>query len=190
VNKICIDCGYGMNKEIFGLIKTLEEENNLAIGEKVREKLMALRFNVYMIRTNNDYLPIKERIRRIEDSGAEVAIIIDPNWSENPNQKGIETYYGDGGIFGELLAKKIQKELVTSTHLYNRGFLRSSDKAQEDIFLLTNCKVTTIVTLLGFFSNPYERKLLLGERFRENISTAMVKGICKYFDIKKSPLGY
>ncbi len=188
MKKICIDCGYGINEEIFKRANLMEGSSNIIMAKKVGEKLTGLGFIVHMTRNRNEYIPLSERLKRIKNSGAEASITIDTNWSENSNQKGIETYYGDGSKSGELLAKKIQKELTMSTHLYNRGFLCSSSKNPEGIYLLTNCMMTSVITLLGFYSNPYERELYLKEEFKEAASAALVRGICKYFDIKIKPL--
>ena len=171
-----------MKEEIVEIANLLEGNRNMVFAKKVEEKLTELGFTVYLTRNNDEYITINERIRRIEDFKAEAAIAIDTNWSQNPNQKGIETYYGNNKP-GELLAKKIQKELVKSTHLYNRGFLPSSNKAPQSIYLLTNCMVTTVVTLLGFNSNPHERELHSQEEFVDIASTAFARGIYKYFDI-------
>lgn len=186
MKKICIDCGYGMKEEKVEIENLLEGNSNMVLAKKVEEKLTELGFTVYMTRNSNEYITLNERLRRIENSGAEVAITIDTNWSQNPNQKGIETYYGNSKS-GELLAKKIQKELVKATQLYNRGFLPSSNKNLESIYLLTNCMVTTVITLLGFHSNPYERELHSQEEFMDIASTALARGIFKYFDIKIKP---
>lgn len=187
MRKVCIDCGYGMGYGVSTEMNTIEGNNNLIIGERVAKKLSELRFAVSMTRNNNEYITLEERLKRIEDSKAKIAISIDVNWSQNPNQKGVETYYGKTSKTGDLLAKRVQKELIIATQLYNRGFLCSSDKNYKGIFFLTNSKVVTVITLIGFYSNTYERELRLQEKFKERVSMAVAEGICKYFDINIKP---
>lgn len=189
MKKICLDCGFGMGEEIYKIKGSLEGINNLKLAEKTAKKLVNSGFIVVMTRTKDEYMLLEERIRRIEESEADIAISIDSNWSNNPNQKGIETYYGDYE-FGELFAKKIHKELINSTRLYNRGFIFSSDQIKNDIYLLTKSKVRTIVILLGFYTNPTEREMLLGEELKEKFSDALVNGVIKYLNNNKKAIQY
>lgn len=143
MKKICIDCGYGINEEIFKIANLMEGSSNIIMAKKVGEKLTGLGFVVHMTRNSNEYIPLSERLKRIKNSGAEASITIDTNWSENSNQKGIETYYGDGSKSGELLAKKDTKRVNNvNSSVQQRFFMQlkqesgghiSSDKLYDDI---------------------------------------------------------
>lgn len=172
---VFIDWGYGIGEEVFSSYK---------IGEKLYNKLELSGISVGMRPITNTVISLEERISLIEHTKADILICIDSNWSENANQKGIETYYNASSIKGELLAKKVQRELIKATNLYNRGIISYSDKTNPSISSLLKANETSIVTLIGFYSNPHERLKIEQDMFKERASLGILNGIKKLYKTK------
>ena len=172
MQKVFVDWGYGMGDEVFSCYK---------IGEKVFKELEILGIPVELRGESKSRISIEKRIREIQSSQANILISVDSNWSNNKNQKGIETYYNHMNKNGDLLAKKVQRELIKATNFYNRGIISCSNKTNEAVNALLQCNSTSIVALIGFYSNPYERLQMEQDKFRELISNSILKGLEKYF---------
>ena len=172
MQKVFIDWGYGMGDGFFSCYK---------IGEKLFRELEFLGIPAELRVESERRISIEKRIKEIKSSQANILISIDSNWSNNTNHKGIETYYNYMNKNGDLLAKKVQRELIKATNFYNRGIIGCSNKTNEIINSLLECNSTSIVSLVGFYSNPYERLLMEEDKFRDLISGSILKGLVKYF---------
>ena len=53
-------------------------------------------------------------------------------------------------------------------------------KADDDIYLLKDNKVPTVLVECGFLSNPEEERLLNDERYQEKVAFAIYSGILRY----------
>lgn len=169
---VYIDWGNGVGDEVF---------SSLHIAEKVYKKLGLMGIPVKMKAEEGNN--IQKRIYDIKISQADILISIDANWSENKNQKGIETYYNAMSKKGDLLAKKVQRELIKATGLYSRGIIGSGHETGSWVSSLLEANETSIITLIGFYSNPYERLQLEQDNFREMISDGIIKGLKRYMKI-------
>ncbi len=172
---VYIDWGYGIGEEAF---------SSFRIGEKLYNELKLLGASVGIRPISDTAVSVEERISLIEHANADILISIDTNWSENANQKGIETYYSASSKKGELLAKKVQRELIKATNLYNRGIISCSDKVNSVISRLIKANETSIVTLIGFYSNPHERLKIEQDMFKELASIGILNGIKELYKTK------
>ncbi|MCQ1528122.1 N-acetylmuramoyl-L-alanine amidase family protein [Lutispora saccharofermentans] len=174
MQKVYIDWGHGMGDEIF---------SSYPIGEKVLKKLEAIGIQAEIRPEDMNKISLEERISKIRESRAQILISIDSNWSENANQKGVETYYNTASKTGDLLAKKVQRELIKATNLYNRGIIGCDSKTNNEITTLLKANEISIVSLIGFSSNPHERLQIEQDKFKELISDGILKGISRYLNI-------
>ena len=55
-------------------------------------------------------------------------------------------------------------------------------KSREDIYLIKDNKIPSILIECGFLSNDKEAKLLADEEYQEKIAWAIYVGIQKYFN--------
>ncbi|SHI62550.1 N-acetylmuramoyl-L-alanine amidase family protein [Lutispora thermophila] len=173
--KIYIDWGYGVGYEDFDCYE---------IAKNMFDKLQNNGIPVNIRSRSGNKVSLEDRLSLIERSNADILIVIDVNWSDNTNQKGIETYYRDSSKRGELLAKKIQKELVKATKLYNRGIISCNNKTHPNIIRLIESNETAVVSLIGFYSNPYERLIMEQNQYKKMISDGICDGILEYLKIK------
>lgn len=171
---IYIDWGYGMGDESF---------SSYQIGEKIYKKLELMGVPAKMKAETEKEISLEKRVNEIKDSRADILIAIDSNWSENKNQKGIETYYSVMSKTGDLLAKKVQRELIKATGFYSRGIICPGNKTNSRITSLLEANETSIISLIGFYSNPHERLQLEQDSFKELISDGVIKGLKRYMKI-------
>ncbi|NLM43420.1 MAG: hypothetical protein GX201_05345, partial [Clostridiales bacterium] len=84
----------------------------------------------------------------------------------------------------ELLAKKIQRELIKATKFYNRGIINCSSKTNLTIRKLIESKDTSIIVLLGFYSNPHEKTEMNKNIFREQVANSILNSLKEFLKIK------
>ena len=175
MNQIYIDWGFGLGNEVYSC---------LDIGKKLLKKLEQNGIEAVMGHKNGKVIRLEQRIEMIKNSDADILISIDANWSDNSNQKGIETYYNTLSKDAELLAKKIQRELIKATKFYNRGIINCSSKTNLTIRKLIESKDTSIIVLLGFYSNPHEKTEMNKNIFREQVANSILNSLKEFLKIK------
>ena len=84
----------------------------------------------------------------------------------NSAAHGEETFYYPTSAKGKNLAECVQKSLLKSTELFNRGC-----KMRRDLHVLKCTKAPAVLVECAFISNPVEEKLL------KNYPEAFAKGI-------------
>lgn len=184
VKKVCIDPGHGgKDKGSTGVSGYIEANAVLDISLKLRDKLLALGFDVAMTREKDETVSLIQRIKTINTCGADVAVSIHTNASRNTSAHGIETFYSAFSKSSDMLAKFIQEEVVKETGLYNRGIKKKLNKDGKDFYyIIRNSKVPTVLIECGFATNELEGKLLSSSVFRERAAQGILNGIIKYFN--------
>ncbi len=74
-----------------------------------------------------------------------------------------------------LLADKVQKNLVATTHLLDRGV------KQAPYWVLWSVSMPSILIEMGFLSNPTEEKFLNAEKNKKEIAEAIYRGFASYY---------
>ena len=74
-----------------------------------------------------------------------------------------------------LLADKVQKNLVGTTHLLDRGV------KQAPYWVLWSVSMPSILIEMGFLSNPTEEKYLTDEQHKKDIANAIYRGFASYY---------
>ena len=74
-----------------------------------------------------------------------------------------------------LLADKVQKNLVGTTHLLDRGV------KQAPYWVLWSVSMPSILIEMGFLSNPTEEKFLTDEQHKKDIADAIYRGFASYY---------
>lgn len=74
-----------------------------------------------------------------------------------------------------LLADKVQKNLVGTTHLLDRGV------KQAPYWVLWSVSMPSILIEMGFLSNPTEEKYLTDEQHKKDIANAIYRGFVSYY---------
>jgi N-acetylmuramoyl-L-alanine amidase len=74
-----------------------------------------------------------------------------------------------------LLADKVQKNLIATTHLRDRGV------NQAGYWVLWAVSMPSILIEMGFLTNPTEEKYLSEEKHKEEIANAIFRGFASYY---------
>ena len=121
---------------------------------------------------------LKNRKKIIEESNADMFISIHLNaFSEHLKYYGAQTFYPAGKEDSVKLSKCIQDELKRVVDNTNNREI----KPRDDLYLLKDNKIPSVLIECGFLSNEKEAKLLNDEKYQEKIAWAIYAGIQKYF---------
>ena len=193
-NKIIVlDAGHGgidpgaMNKD-----KTiLEKDVNLEITKKLRDLLESSGATVIMTREKDVSLyqedgnktirqkyneNLKNRKNIIDESNADIFVSIHLNAFEQSKYSGAQTFYPKGKDDGKELAQFIQDELKRVVDKENNRKI----KPRDDIYLLKNTNMPSVLIECGFLSNEKESQLLADSKYQDKIAWAIYVGIQKY----------
>ena len=190
---IVLDAGHGgidpgaMNKD-----KTiLEKDVNLEITKKLRDLLESSGATVIMTRDRDVSLyqedgnkttrqkyneNLKNRKKIINESNADIFVSIHLNAFEQSKYYGAQTFYPKGKDDGKELAQFIQDELKRVVDQDNDRKI----KPRDDIYLLKNATMPSVLIECGFLSNEKESQLLAGSKYQDKIAWAIYVGIQKY----------
>ena len=190
---IVLDAGHGgidpgaMNKD-----KTiLEKDVNLEITKKLRDLLESSGATVIMTRDRDVSLyqedgnkttrqkyneNLKNRKKIINESNADIFVSIHLNAFEQSKYYGAQTFYPKGKDDGKELAQFIQDELKRVVDQDNDRKI----KPRDDIYLLKNATMPSVLIECGFLSNEKESQLLANSKYQDKIAWAIYVGIQKY----------
>ena len=190
---IVLDAGHGgidpgaMNKD-----KTiLEKDVNLEITKKLRDLLESSGATVIMTRDRDVSLyqedgnkttrqkyneNLKNRKKIINESNADIFVSIHLNAFEQSKYYGAQTFYPKGKDDGKELAQFIQDELKRVVDQDNDRKI----KPRDDIYLLKNATMPSVLIECGFLSNEKESQLLADSKYQDKIAWAIYVGIQKY----------
>lgn len=185
---IYLDAGHG-GKDPGAYYKDIYEEDiNLSITLKLREKLEKMGAVVYLTRTDDYDLSnpnsslrkrsdLGNRAKMINKSDAEIYLSIHLNSSTNSNWKGAQVFYDDINKNNENIAKLFQEE-------FNKNL--SSDreiKKISNLYMYKNITKPGVLLEVGFISNASDRYLLKKDDYQDKISNVIANTLIKYFNM-------
>lgn len=183
---IYLDAGHG-GKDPGAYYKDIYEEDiNLSIVLKLRDKLESMGAIVYLTR-DSDYdlsnpnailrkrSDLSNRAKMINSSDADIYLSIHLNSSSNTSWKGAQVFYDDINKNNEKLANIFQKN-------FNKC-LNSNRKIQEISTLYMYKRITKpgLLLELGFISNPNERYLLNRDDYQNKIVNVLSDSLLEVF---------
>ncbi len=174
----------------------LEKKVCLDIANRTTELLKQMGFEVVMTRTDDQFIPLGDRVKFCEQHQGDLFVSIHANAAPNkkatgfetfvlsPNKeaKGIEKY---GGFFTYLslnsrgkkslkLAKLVQAEMLKSTGSENRGIKMAKFR------VLHQKRVPAVLVETGFLSNKEEASNLNSPEYCDRIASALAKSVRRY----------
>jgi N-acetylmuramoyl-L-alanine amidase len=173
---------------------TNEKEVNLAITLKLRELIESSGGLVILTRDDDSSLykeeanktirqkyneNLKNRKKIIEESKADMFVSIHLNAFEQSKYYGAQTFYPKDKEDSKQLSKCIQDELKRVVDKTNNREV----KPRDDIYLLKDNQIPSMLIECGFLSNEKESKLLTDKEYQEKIAWAIYVGIQKYLSI-------
>lgn len=158
-----------------------ENEFNRAVVIKLDKKLRDCGFDTLTVSSLSTDTPLKTRVDLANSKKADAFISIHANAFDGKfngkDLEGVETYHFPNSAEGKKLAESVHKYLVKGTKQVDRG-VKSSD-----FQVLRDTKMPAILIEAGFMDNLYEVKLLLNDKFREEVATEIAQGVCDYFKV-------
>ena len=166
--KIFINAGHGGNDP--GAVSkkgTKEKDVTRNVSSLLVYKLVQNGYNVEYYQQEKSFTDIT---KAENTSNSDLFISIHCNAADKQSANGVEVLYYPTSTRGNKCAQIVQKELVDTTNLRNRGV-----KARTDLHVLKRTKAVAILVELAFISNPEEEKLLIENP--EIFANAIYEGI-------------
>jgi N-acetylmuramoyl-L-alanine amidase len=202
IKTICLDPGHGGKDTGNRVGRHYEKTYTILLGRDVSDELKKAGFNVLFTRTKDVFVDLPERPAYANAHGADLFVSLHFNATETDKAdvKGPETYcitpvgaassnaQGEGSDYGKttanlqennslLLAYEVQKSLVQSLNLNDRGVRRAR------FAVLRDAKMPAILIESGYMSNPAEGKKIYTSAYRHELARAIAKGILAYRDL-------
>ncbi len=206
---ICIDPGHGLSPRIgqgdMVLVSPLsdalkpaystgtssptytEEQLNLAVGLRLRDKLQSFGATVVMTReTAEATLEGIERCEIAHQSGADVAVHIHADGFSDASARGVSVQVPTGNLLGTpsiveesaRLGQLMVDAVCSETGAYNRGTVSRSDLTGFNF-----SKIPTVFIELGFMTNPEEAALLETGEYQDEIVDGIAQSLCSWYGI-------
>ena len=125
---------------------------------------------------------LKKRKEIIEESNCDLFITIHLNSFTRSRYYGAQTFYNEEVEESKKLAYIIQEELKNILDKENNR----QPTHRDDVYLLKDAKMPSVLVEAGFLSNPEEEKMLDTTEYQEKIAWSIYAGIMKYFSQKDS----
>lgn len=190
---IVIDAGHGTpDSGATGYSGTREKDVNLALSKSLGNLLQQSGVHVIYTRENDGTIAdnldttirniklqdMKKRRHIRDESKADMFISIHMNIYSDPKVKGAQVFYKEDNKESKLLANLIQENICRTVDTSNK---RQAKNSKNDIYLLNDSKIPSVLVECGFLSNPGEEKKLLSKSYQDKMAYAIYSGILKYF---------
>ena len=185
---VIIDAGHGIPDNGASSSNGISEnEINLKISRKLKKLLTKTKVKVIMTRkdlnslsnskTNNKSDDLKKRTEIRDNNDGDLFLSIHLNHFTDPQYSGAQVFYNNSNPENKILAESVQKNLINLLDANNKRKAIVSN----DIYILKNAKIPSVLVECGFLSNPGEAVRLSSEKYQEKIAIALYSGICEYF---------
>lgn len=167
---------------------------NLEIALKVAEELEALGYEVILTREtemnvadSDKQTPIRamkvsdinNRIKRVNESNADMLVSIHLNNFENPKYYGWQTFYKKNSDVSKVIAENIQTGISNQIDRTNNRTALSI----TNIKLIDKSEIPAVIVECGFLSNEEDLRLLLTDEYKMQLVNGIVEGIEKTYEI-------
>jgi len=146
-----------------------EATQNKEVGELVVKKLRANGWDILAIQDGD----LGDITNQANSFKPDIFLSIHAN-SAVAEAHGIETYALAPGGTGEKVAVAVQRELVSTTRLSDRGV-----KFANFWVLRKTIGYPAVLTEVGFVSNPAEEALMKQDAWDDKVASAICRGLCR-----------
>ncbi|HFU4274041.1 TPA: N-acetylmuramoyl-L-alanine amidase, partial [Streptococcus suis] len=193
---IFIDPGHGGRDSGASYGGVYEKNLVMSVANKLKNNLLQMGYNVLMSRTGDAYVDfVTERSRRANQSNADlfVSLHFNATGAGITNASGIETYWyqaypeyqpkinqakhNDPTRLAEsqVLANKVQANLVRETGAVNRGVKRNT------FAVLRETAIPAVLVEMGFMDNPTELQKIKQDSYHVRLAKALAQGINEWY---------
>ncbi|MDA0772768.1 MAG: N-acetylmuramoyl-L-alanine amidase [Cyanobacteria bacterium] len=152
-----------------------EKDITLDITRKVQEYLDAAGINVYMVRSEDRFISLAERVEVSNAVDPKIFVSIHVNaLITNPEMQGLQSYYYS--TTGKQLAAVIHKQLLTDVKMPDQRIRHAN-------FWVTKfTKAPSVLLELGFMTNVAERTKLVKDSYQNDLAKSVARGIINYLE--------
>ncbi len=125
---------------------------------------------------------MSERRAVRDENDADLFISIHMNKFTDPVYSGAQVFYNSSDKKSRLMAKNIQSEIRSIADPSNN---REAKDSKNNIYLLNDSKIPSVLIECGFLSNYDEELRLLDGEYREKLAFAIYSGVLKYLNETK-----
>lgn len=177
--KIMLDPGHGGNDPgAVGPTGLKEKDVNWKVASMVADMLLRHNINVVLTRSGDERVELADRVKLANDSNADYFISIHCNSARNPSATGTETFAYRKDTKADKLAHTIQRNLVNSISLADRGV------KYKDFYVLKHTTMPAASVEIAFINNIKEEALLKQDEFLERAAAGITKGILEHLNIQ------
>lgn len=174
---VVVDAGHGARDS--GAVGAVykEKDLNLAVALLLKTELEKRGLKVVMTKTTDVFIPLRERVKIADGSGARLFISVHHNAATSREARGYSVYAprSCSHFPGEslVLAADVQRELLKLPQVIDRG-VNFAD------FRVLYSNMPAVLVELGFISNPAE-ELIIGAPSRQKLEAAAIaEGVTGY----------
>lgn len=164
-----------------------ENDINLDITKRVRDKLINRGIKVSMTRTQDQYVTLWKRIALANTANSNLFVSIHTNAAKSKTVNGAEIfYYGganksqNGANYKQNLSKSYRFAKLVQWHLSKDVKIKSRGVKSARYFVLKNARVPAILIEVGFITHAWEGNKLFTPSYRNEIAQAIVESILDY----------
>ena len=211
--RVVVDAGHGgSNTGAPGIVaRAYEKRVTLAIARALADELRARGLQVVMTRSSDEYLTLRERVRRANAAEPDCFVSLHTNASGDRSRRGVESWVLardaaevearraasrerdevrsmlkelellDAARASAQLARALQAEVVAATSGADRGV------RQYGYDVLAGVTAPAVLVEMGFLDHPIEGAALLDAAQQHRIAAALASGIARFADDVRSP---
>ena len=169
---IILDPGHGGKDPgvVDGDVK--ESEEVLKVAKITKSLLEYKQKEVFLTRSEDDFVSLKER-SRIPNSD-DIFVSIHYNGFQDENAQGVEAFHYPGSKGGKI-ATDIVNNLLEVT---DRNFRRV--EGNKNFYVVRETRCPAVLIELGFLTNPDERKIVTSQDYQLKAAMAIAEGVINY----------
>jgi N-acetylmuramoyl-L-alanine amidase len=179
---VVLDAGHGGHDPgAIGLDGVVEKAVTLDIARRVAARLSAeLPVDVVLTRDDDTFVPIDARVDRASE--ASLFVSLHANAAENPRLKGVEVFYGGGGIeaaaAGPLSPERLGRHVAEAIE-QRLAPIRTTVRPGRFGVLARNA-VPSILIEVGYLTNPGDVARIADETYRGLVAQAIADGAAAF----------
>lgn len=183
--KICIDPGHGgYDSGAVGPTGLKEKDVTLDVALRLRKYLQRVGIEVVITRTGDDVVwskknDLEKRVFIANYNRVNYFVSLHCNASKAITAWGTECYCYKYGGEGEKLARSIQKAIVSSLLLPDRGV------KEANFYVLRKTVMPAVLVEMDFISNPKSEEQMRRENWRQAMALCIASGVCNYLGLDK-----
>ncbi|MDQ7917435.1 N-acetylmuramoyl-L-alanine amidase [Mesonia sp. MT50] len=171
---IVIDAGHG-GKDPGNIQENVQEKDfTFQLSNTLREALEEKGYEVILLRENDEYMSLNERIERINEIKPKLVLSLHANAAHNTSKNGIEIYFAEGEDLNETNSNFISKLTynLTSQTKYKEVNIKTAN-----FKILTESNSPALVLELGFMSNPKDLAYIKSKKGQQEIAKALTASL-------------